>query len=81
MFTRNNIGLSIIEDLILYVDDKCDFEYEAKRVYTELFYDPLSGINNNAAYLLSAIYDGATVDQLSLLNPNCVRYEKQIISM
>lgn len=83
LFRRNRINLKLVEDFILYVDDKCHFEYEAKRVFNALFYDELDIVNPTALKLLKDIFEGKTFDFLrdNYLGVDIDRYKTQIESI
>lgn len=82
LLNLGDIHPPIIADIVKYVDDVCEFKYEAKRVFNELFYEESStNCYNNSTLLIKSIYEGAELSDLSAYNPKCVKYEKQISSM
>lgn len=85
LFERNKINLDIIEDFIMFVDDKCNFEIEDRRAFNSFFYDELDYVNPNAIYLLRDIYENTTIDDMCKNHPNLsstiLHFEQQIYSM
>ena len=81
MLSENGIYLKTIANLLEYVDDQCDFDYGSYRIFKYLFYDNNGNCNNDAMYLLSAIFQNPTYENLSSMRPECSAYMDQISSM